>query len=217
MAKTGFERQTSIAWLRKVCASRTTSLLPRNAFPAGWVSTAVVMPIPMMFMVKCLHQTSCYSWRQQFSQHGYQTTLSNHLNMSVTPELAGFQMRTSTPPTTQGTAQEFFWHAGNSGKSFFVHFSFGLVHRPFGQEFDAERVPTLPVPEVLPDTIITRWDLATLVSQVEQLDTAVGWILSASSSQQTTAWPWPDISTRCMTEDSEPRCYYEIPLKFRRV
>ena len=116
---------------------------------------------------------------QQFSQHGYQTTLSNHLNMPVTPEQAGFQMRTSTPPTTQGTAQEFFSHADSSGKSFFVHFSFGLVHRPFGQEFDAERVPTLPVPEVLPDTIITRRDLATLASQVEQLDTAVGWILSA--------------------------------------
>lgn len=98
---------------------------------------------------------------QYFLQNGYQTILSKDLKVPVTPEQAGFHAQTLTSPTIQGAAQELFEYAESSSQPFFVHFSFGLIHRPFGQEFDVERLFTLPVPEVLPDTAITQHDIAT--------------------------------------------------------
>ena len=41
---------------------------------------------------------------QHFLQNGYQTILSNHLKVPVTPEQAGFHIQTLTSPTMPGTA-----------------------------------------------------------------------------------------------------------------
>ncbi len=64
------------------------------------------------------------------------------------------------------------------GRPFFVHAGFGLVHRPFGAEFDPELAGRVEVPPVLPDCAETRRDLAAFYRNVRRLDERVGLLLA---------------------------------------
>jgi N-sulfoglucosamine sulfohydrolase len=112
-----------------------------------------------------------------FRRHGYRTQLLGGLNVLVTPDQAGFADCRACPNHDEAAIELF---AGLSGAEtpWFVHASFGLVHRPFGNDFDPTIAKTVSVPPYLPDTPEVRMDIATFYAKVETLDRQVGHLLN---------------------------------------
>lgn len=106
---------------------------------------------------------------------GYRT-LSYGWNIKSTREWAEIECPGPRPGTDE-SLEHFAANIRDSDRPFFAHFSFGLVHRPFGADYDPELAGRVPLPPSWPQTDIARRDLATLCHQIEQLDAHVGRIL----------------------------------------
>ena len=110
-----------------------------------------------------------------FRAHGYATLLSGW-NMPNPPKWAGYEQQLSFRPTSEAVTQ-FFGEI--RARPFLLHFSFGLVHRPFLDTSSQFVAGALTVPPVLPDTGLVRQDLACLCYRISLLDRCVGRILDA--------------------------------------
>jgi hypothetical protein len=111
----------------------------------------------------------------RFRAHGYATFLSGW-NVPNSPEWAGYEQQLPLSPTSEGVAQFF---SEIRARPFFVHFSFGLVHRPFLDTFSQSVARALTVPPFLPDIGLVRQDLACLYYRISLLDKCVGRIVDA--------------------------------------
>ena len=112
------------------------------------------------------------------SEQGWRTLLLGGLNIPNDPAWAGFLIRQALPESA-AEAEDRLRVLVGSYEPWFVHISYGRVHRPYGQSYDPADVDRIPVPPVLPDTLATRRDLASLARNVQELDAQVGLILNA--------------------------------------
>jgi arylsulfatase A-like enzyme len=118
------------------------------------------------------HQDSIAIARR-FKEHGYATCLSGW-NILNSPEWAGYDMRLPDKPEKISEPTDLFL---SLPQPFFAHFSFGLVHRPYGNLPDPHALVNSAMPPYLPDLPLVRRDLACFAAQVARLDQQVGNLL----------------------------------------
>ncbi len=109
---------------------------------------------------------------EHFRQNGYKTSLFVHFPIPVDPEDAGYSdfYRGEHPDAERLKAEI----ERSRDKPFFIHISYGLVHRPFGNEYDPEIAEKVEVPPIHPDSEITRNDAASFYENVRKLDEYIG-------------------------------------------
>ena len=125
--------------------------------------------------------TICMAAR--FRRAGYRTVLCGRLMIPNDAHWVGFADQIATIPEDQAAAAAAFL-ASQRGDSapFLLQVSFTQCHRPFGAAFDPELPKRIAVPPYLPDTDVTRRDLATLAWQIHDMDDRIGRILAAIDS-----------------------------------
>ncbi len=125
--------------------------------------------------------TICMAAR--FRRAGYRTVLCGRLMIPNDAHWFGFAEQIATVPEEQAAAAAAFIEAQRGESApFLLQVSFTQCHRPFGAAFDPELMERIDVPPYLPDTGVTRRDLATLAWQIRDLDARVGRILAAVQS-----------------------------------
>lgn len=122
--------------------------------------------------------TICMAAR--FRRAGYRTVLCGRMMIPNDPQWAGFTEQIAAVPEDQADAAAAFIDAQRAGGGpFLLSVSFTQCHRPFGAAFDAALADRIAVPPYLPDTAVTRRDLAALARQIADLDARVGRIMAA--------------------------------------
>lgn len=124
----------------------------------------------------------CIPMARWFAEHGYATVNCGGWKTNGTIEWAGYQERTEFGPDSERTPEfvsSLASHARESGRPFFAHFSFQLVHRMFGTGYDPLVADAVAIPKDMPDIPTTRRDLASFCRNIELLDGHVGRILDA--------------------------------------
>lgn len=118
---------------------------------------------------------------KHLADYGYSTHLLGGLNIPNPPSWAGFETNAHMPKSAEDVRGCLQTMAA-AHQPFFLHASFGLVHRPYGQDYDRELADRIPVPPILPDNATTRRDLASLALNATELDRQAGLILDAIDS-----------------------------------
>ena len=115
---------------------------------------------------------------QRLAEVGYRTAHCGW-NTKDSPNWAGYQRgrRQSSGENAARLLEEL--SEEGTDKPFFLHVSFGAVHRNFGQEYDEEIVDRIAWPAGYYEHEISRRDLGTLCKVVERLDGEIGEILEA--------------------------------------
>lgn len=141
-------------------------------------------------------ETVCMA--EHLRQGGYETVLIGSLKIRNDPTWAGFEkvVDATRDQDVAERAAAFLLQQESRSVPFFLSLSFTQVHRPFGQEFDADVARHLHVPPYLPvshcppidfcpeaernmqNSLLVRQDLATLHRQIESLDSLVALVLA---------------------------------------
>ena len=125
--------------------------------------------------------TICMAAR--FRRAGYRTVLCGRLMIPNDVHWVGFADQIATVPEEQAAAAAAFLESQRGDSApFLLQVSFTQCHRPFGAAFDPELPERIAVPPYLPDTDVTRRDLATLAWQIHDMDDRIGRILAAIDS-----------------------------------
>jgi N-sulfoglucosamine sulfohydrolase len=125
--------------------------------------------------------TICMAAR--FRRAGYRTVLCGRLMIPNDAHWVGFARQIATVPEEQAAAATAFIESQRGDSApFLLQVSFTQCHRPFGAAFDPELPERIAVPPYLPDTAVTRRDLATLAWQIHDMDDRIGRILAAIDS-----------------------------------
>ncbi len=118
-----------------------------------------------------------------FRRAGYRTVLCGRLMIPNDVHWVGFADQIATVPEEQAAAAAAFLESQRGDSApFLLQVSFTQCHRPFGAAFDPELPERIAVPPYLPDTDVTRRDLATLAWQIHDMDDRIGRILAAIDS-----------------------------------
>ena len=125
--------------------------------------------------------TICMAAR--FRRAAYRTVLCGRLMIPNDVHWVGFAEQIATVPEEQAAAAAAFLESQRGDSApFLLQVSFTQCHRPFGAAFDPELPERIAVPPYLPDTDVTRRDLATLAWQIHDMDARIGRILAAIDS-----------------------------------
>ncbi len=88
----------------------------------------------------------------------------------------------ATVPAEQAAAAAFIETQRGEDAPFLLHVAFTQCHRPCGAAFDPEVPETDRRAPYLPDTGVTRRDLAALAWQIRDMDARIGRVLAANDT-----------------------------------
>jgi len=109
---------------------------------------------------------------------GYETTLLGFSHFAQDPTHHGYDRFESVGDAGKPAAfARFLEDRAGDAPPFFCHLTFQALHRPFGDEHDADLPAQIELPPWIPDEPSLREDLACFHHDIQQADTRVGALL----------------------------------------
>ena len=119
-------------------------------------------------------------WADVLGEHGYHTVLCGfqHERAHGSGSLSYHESISDTNYAEPASdAARRYIESWSGDKPLFMSIGFSEVHRPYGNEYSKETAAALTVPGYLPDVPVVRKDCATLCTNIQRADAAVGRVL----------------------------------------